>query len=101
MLTIMKGYHFFLEYPTPSARRKGTRKNLGAHSGTVLATYKPKLWIPGPGMVQECISSVQDFPGGPVCVGSCGEPYLRSLCLRISEATAREIHPLLFIYLES
>jgi len=52
-------------------------------------------------MVQECVSSVQDIPDGPVCVGSCGDPYLQSHCLRISEARARIIHPKLFTYLES
>lgn len=33
----MKDYTFYLEYPTLKDKRKATRKELGNHSGTVLA----------------------------------------------------------------
>ena len=33
----MKGFRFFLEYPTAQDKNKATRKELGNHKGTCLA----------------------------------------------------------------
>lgn len=98
----MKGFHFFLEYPTEKARRKATRAKIGDHSGTVLAApvWGERSWVPGKDMVFECVSAVQDIPNSPVCGSQCSVGYLREKCLRISEAQAKEIHPKLFIYLQ-
>ena len=98
----MKGYYFYLEYPTNKDKRAGTRKNPGNHSGTVLAVYTdPEYsWSNGKDITTECIGVVQDIPNSDVCTSACSWGYLRENCKRISEAQARTIHPKLFQYLE-
>ena len=100
----MTGYHFFLEYPTNRDKRKGTRKNLGNHSGNCLAIpltekgrpyyYGDKLqFVDAYGGIFYCVNS-------DVCNTGCHCDYLRDNCKRIREKQAREIHPKLFTYLE-
>jgi len=99
----MKGFIFYLEYPTNKDKRAGTRKNPGNHSGNVLAIIlneeKRPYWIAGT-MQQECIAAIFSHANSDVCKTSCHVRYLRKNCKRISEAQARTIHPKLFQYLE-
>ena len=98
----MKGYYFFLEYPTNKDKRAGTRKNPGNHSGTVLAVNVTpgSYWITKGDICLEAYGSFLDIPNGSCCPTSCTDKYLRENCKRISEKMARTIHPKLFNYLE-
>jgi len=100
----MKGYIFYLEFPTAQAKRKATRKNLVGHSGNCIAVtsdnnerweqYKMNRGYPA-------IAAVQEIPNSPCCFDSVNSNYLKERCKRISEAQAREIHPNLFYRLEN
>lgn len=57
--TNMKGYTFYLEYPTKKDKCKATRKDLGNHSGNVLAVYGNWFNIKNLYSKKECISSVR------------------------------------------
>ena len=96
----MKGYTFYLEYPTLRDKRKAIRKELGNHSGNVLAVYGDWFNIDHY-YKKECVSSVYDKPNSEVCTSSCDGEYLTTNCKRISEKQAREIHPKLFQYLDN
>jgi hypothetical protein len=95
----MKGYHFFLEYPKTSDRRKATRANLGNHTGNVMAAFTPRQWLSG-GFLLEVVSAVYYQPNSAVCLTSAHDQYIQTQCLRISEKLAREIHPALFARLD-
>lgn len=92
----MKGYHFFLEYWTPAAKRAATRKSLGNHSGNIVATLPENRWE-----MVDCVSAAYEWPNSAVCSTSASRDWLRSNCLRVSEKVAREIHPNLFSTLAS
>ena len=96
----MKGYKFYLEYPTTKDKRKATRKSLGNHSGSVIAVYLPtkkeQYWA---NRCFECASGVYEAKNPPVCWGSVDPNYLMGRCKHIPEGTAKEIHPKLFEYL--
>jgi len=96
----MKGYTFYLEYPSQAEKRKATRKHPGNHSGNVIATFG--TWFTGgsSGAMIECVSAVYEWPNSAVCSSSVSISYIRERCKRISEAQAREIHPRLFDYLD-
>lgn len=96
----MKGYTFYLEYPTLKDKRKATRKYLGNHSGIVLAVYGDWFSPGGHYSKKECVSSVYDRPNSEVCTSSVCDTYIKDKCKRISEKQAREIHPNLFQYLD-
>lgn len=86
----MRGFRFYLEHRTPADKRKR------AHMGTVFA-----LCLEHMPHALEGGSAVFDRPNSPVCWGSASRDYLRHHCRRVSEATARAIHPRLFAYLEA
>jgi hypothetical protein len=98
-------YRFYLEYPSPKERRKATRKNLGKHSGTVIAVPlgdngQPVGFLSGAGgWCFEAIVSLYDRENSPVLWGSVSHDYLRERCLRIARDKALEIHPKLHSYL--
>lgn len=95
----MKGYTFYLEYPSQTEKRKATRKNLGNHEGNVIATFGKSYFGGNPKPMIECVSAVFEWPNSAVCSGSASISYIREHCKRVSEAQAREIHPELFDYL--
>lgn len=95
----MKGYTFYLEYPSLKDKRKATRKELGNHSGNCLAVYGNWFNI-GHYYKKECVSSVYDRPNSDVCISSACDSYIKDNCKRISEEQARKIHPKLFQYLD-
>lgn len=95
----MKDFRFFLEYPTNKDKRKATRNNLGNHQGTCLAVSKS--FYGQNGMIyNECAGGIYETPNSPCTWTSCTNGYLSETCKRISEKTARTIHPNLFKYLE-
>ena len=97
----MKDITFYLEYPNRTEKNKATRKNVGNHRGTVLAVDKKQWWVRDNEINMDAYGALRDIPNDVVCGTTCSEPYLRSNCKRISEKQAREIHPMLFQYLES
>ena len=100
----MKGYIFYLEFPTAKAKRKATRKNLTGHSGNCIAVTSDRAEQIEQWRVNRChpaISAVQEIENSPCCFGSVNVDYLAERCKRISEAQARDIHPNLFYRIEN
>ena len=100
----MKGYIFYLEFPTAQAKRKATRKNLTGHGGNCIAVTSDKAEQVEQWRVNKCFPSftaVQDIPNNPCCFNPVNVDYLKERCKRISEAQAREIHPNLFHRIEN
>jgi hypothetical protein len=95
----MKGFRFYLEYPTNKAKRQGTVKVPGPHMGTVVA-IATDLTPFGSGKWEdwklEGYSAVYEHADSAVCWGSASLGYLRDNTRRIPEALARQIHPALF-----
>lgn len=102
----MRGVRFYLEYPDGKEKSRATRKDLGNHSGNVLAVFYDQ-WQPAqmsihyePGRVYDGVSAIFYERDSDVSFGSIHQNYLSERCKRISESMAREIHPRLFTYLE-
>lgn len=93
----MQGYRFYLEH----ASRKDKRKN--NHNGNVIALdIENGYWIDSRKQcMRECVSAVYFYPNSPVCGSNCSMEYIQDNCKRISESKARDIHPLLFSYLDN
>jgi hypothetical protein len=98
-------YRFYLEYPSPKERRKATRKNLGKHSGTVIAVVlgddgQPLSFLTGlGGLCFDAVCAVHKQENSPVVYASVSWDYLREMCLRIAKDKALEIHPNMLHYL--
>lgn len=92
----MKNYHFFLEYSSKSAKRATTRKNLGNHTGNIIAVDSGDSFLSGGQVMRECVSALTLYPDSVVCGSSVSVDYIRENCKRVSEKVAREIHPNLF-----
>ena len=108
----MKGYRFYLEYPSKTEKNKATVKKPGNHTSTVVAVYLEPY---GRGWTQvghiaysngeahwmyDCACAIFDTPNSSVASSSVQDEYLAENCKRIPERLAREIHPRLFVYLE-
>ena len=92
----MKGYRFYLEFPSAKAKRQSGKENAG-HSGNCLAlATDPEFTYVSNGIVTEGLTAVFFTPNSPVNWGGVSWDYLQGKCKRVSEATAREIHPALF-----
>jgi hypothetical protein len=89
----MLGYKFYLEYPNNKEKRNGTRKVLSNHSGTIIAVIDDTLRVGG---MQDAICALQEIPNSPTCLSGVSLSYLAEKCKRVSEAQARDIHPILF-----
>lgn len=96
----MRGVRFYLEYPNSTEKRRATRKALGNHSGNVIAVLDNGTYISGGQAVVDGIAGVYDWPDSPPASTGVSLEYLRERAKRISEATAREIHPELFKWLD-
>ena len=94
----MKGYTFYLEYPTTKEKKNATRKMLGNHSGNVIAVFGKWYKSSVNEYQKECVSAVFDHANSVCCGGSVGSEYLTDRCKKISEKQAREIHQNLFNY---
>lgn len=101
----MKGYQFFLEYPSKTEKNKASIRagRLGNHDGNVVALVIPNLdnystseMVSMARMNPEGFSSVFYHANSGVNFGGVSWDYLRERCKRISEKLAREIHPRLF-----
>lgn len=92
----MKGIKFFLEYPNAKEKRKATRDNLGNHTGNVIATLEGTQMVGRSGAQIDALAGVFFTENSPVATSAVSYEYLGERCKRISEATAREIHPELF-----
>jgi hypothetical protein len=84
----MKGIRLYLEFTDKSKRKPG---------GTVVAVLVPNgsYWSSGT-ICYEAIAAVFDWPNAPMAGTGVAYDYLHQKCKRISEATARTIHPPLF-----
>ena len=75
--------------------------------GTVIAVFTEngtRVERTGDGslrVIYEGVGAVQDYPNCPVASTDVATIYLREECRRIPEARAREIHPQLFVWLDS
>jgi len=96
----MNGVRFYLEYPNSAEKRKATRKRLGNHSGNVIAVLDNGIYFSGKQAVKDGIAAVYDWPNSPPASTAVSLEFLQERCKRISEATAREIHPELFKWLD-
>ena len=97
----MKGFQFQLEYKTDKDRKAATRAKLGNHMGTVIAlSTESKPYTSGRDVMQEGFTAVYCWADSDVCWGATSRDYLRTRCLRLSEAEARKIHPSLFTRLD-
>lgn len=85
----MKDVRFYLEFETPRAKRAGK------HTGNVFAAFVGNGVTRGVGGGYEGLGAVHDYPNSPVATTAASWNHLR-LTKRVSEKTAREIHPLLF-----
>jgi hypothetical protein len=84
----MNGIRFYLEFTDKSKRKTG---------GIVVAALvlNGNYWSSGT-ICYEAIAAVFDWPNAPVAGTGVACDYLHQKCKRISEATARTIHPVLF-----
>ena len=83
-----------------TAPPRTSRKALGNHSGNVIAVLDNGLFISGGQVVTDGIAGVYDWPDSPPASTGVSLDYLRERTKRISEATARFIHPELFKWLD-
>lgn len=100
----MKGFIFYLEFPTAQAKRKATRKNLTGHSGNCIAVTSDRAEQIAQWRVNKCypaFTAVRDIPNDPCCFNPVNVDYLKEFCKRISEAQSSEIHPNLFYRIEN
>jgi hypothetical protein len=96
----MKGYKFYLEYPSNAAKKRGTTKAPGDHSGNAIAIYGD-IFYSGGKFLLECISAIYFNENSQVCGSAVSLDYLQERCKRIPESLARKIHPALFERLDS
>ena len=84
----MNGIRFYREFTDESKHKP---------SDTVVAALvlNGSYWSSGT-ICYEAIAAVFDWPNSPVAGTGVARDYLRQKCKRISEATARTIHPALF-----
>jgi hypothetical protein len=92
----MNGYRFYLEYDNKTEKQKATVKNVGNHSGNVLAIYTQYL----PQSI-EGIGAILYIPNSPVGSTGASWEYIREKCKRVPEIVARQIHPELFKVIDS
>lgn len=91
----MKGIRFYeeLEHKNRKAEKsKGTVVAVFYENGSFQTQVAPNKWE----WAYEALAGLYDEPNSIVCSSSVPWIYLRTQCRRISEARAREIHPLLF-----
>lgn len=92
----MKGYRFYLDHESAKDKRAG--KHTGNCFAVLLGQDGRPLRQSDPAMV-EGIGAVYGWPDSACAGTSASRDYLRK-CKRVSERTAREVHPNLFRYLD-
>jgi hypothetical protein len=101
----MKDVRFYLEFPDKTTKHKSGKQHTG-HVGNVVAVYPETTWIANPvGMpAASMVSSycaVYFHPDSAVTFSDVAWDYIQEKCKRISEKTAREIHPRLFARMDA
>jgi len=99
----MKGYTFFLEYPSSKEKKQGRAKSgeLGNHTGSIFARYDSDWWISENNEIMiGGAGAIYNQENSPCCSCSASQEYIDDRCKRVSEAIARKVHPNLFRYLE-
>lgn len=89
----MKGIRFYKEVTN---KNRKAQQDLGTVVAVILGTDR----VDGKMVVADVVGSVYERPNSPVCSTSVSWSYLRLCTIRISEEKAREIHPVLFEYLD-
>lgn len=92
----MKGVRFYLDFESPSAKRRGKDE------GNVTAVFvcNGTYWG-GATLCYEGLGAIYYYPNSPVASTSISLDWLHKCAKRISESTARRIHPLLFTRLDN
>lgn len=93
----MKDIRFYLEFPSATAKHKSGRSHKG-HSGNVLAAFQGDTLEER--LHPEALAGVFDHPNSDVACTGYSHEFLRQ-CKRVSERTARAIHPRLFERLDN
>lgn len=71
-------------------------------AGTVVAAFVGNgLYKSGGAWCYDAVGAVHRFPNSPVASTGVARDYLRENCKRVSEKQAREIHPVLFQFLDA
>jgi hypothetical protein len=94
----MKGYRFYEEF-----RDKCRQESMDTVVALLLDEYQqPYMYYSESAgeWVADVVSGVFDTPNSEVGLDSVALGYLHERCKRVSEATARQIHPRLFTYLD-
>ena len=93
---------FYLEYENKTEKNKATRKNLGKHTGNVIAIFPNTIQVWNEFQTQfDGIGALNYGSNSQVCSTNTSQGYLSENCKYISEALARTIHPNLFAYLDN
>jgi len=95
----MKGYRFYEELDNKNRKAEMSKGNVVA----VLLQENGRGWSPlyAPDGTMEAIGAAYYHKNSPVASTGVSMGYLRDACRRVTEKRAREIHPLLFEYLDS
>ena len=74
----------------------------GLPAGTVVAAFTGNgTHGPADNPLYESLSALFDYADSPVAYSAVSVSYLKTRCRRVSESTAREIHPALFSRLDA
>lgn len=111
----MNGYRFYAEMQEERRSKAGTKRWLpftravlqeGAKRGLLcnciaipLDDNGRPLWQVG-SLCMDALTPVMDVQNAQVASGSVDRGYLAKRCVRIDEATARKLHPALFVVLD-
>lgn len=99
--TTMKQIRFYLEFPSPAAKRRGTvADSCGTVFAMLLDIHNHPLITPS--HCAEGLGAVFDRRNSPVASTAAHvRKHLARLCKRIPEAKARQVHPALFTWLDA
>jgi hypothetical protein len=96
----MKGFRFYAEYD--SNKQKRMQRHTGIRADNVIAIDVDTFhYQNGNEAAYEGFSAVFGHPNSSVAWGGISRHYIDDRCKRISEAKARELHPVLFARLEA
>jgi hypothetical protein len=112
----LTGYRFYAELPDGRGGKSGTKKHApftvaalrdvaarGLHNNVCAVPLDDEgrpLWQ-GATLNADAVVSVRGTSNSPVCGGSVSRDYLRTRCVRVPQALARQLHPQLFAHLEA
>lgn len=113
----MKGYHFYATMPDERKSKSASKQYpMQPFTRATLASWaeqgryveclavdpeSKQISFSHTAIQYDCVGALMADNDQAVCGSTCHNTYLRERCVRISEATARKLHPSLFRYLES